>query len=68
MGVSKLSKYTSLDRLSEIAINVYNSKHGSFLRAMADAYLKADISNKAILRSVWVEIINKHDLGSEAED
>ena len=55
----------NLDRLSEIAINVYNSKHGSFLRAMADAYLKADISNKALLCPVWVEFINRYDLASD---
>lgn len=52
----------SLDRLDEIALNVFHGKRGSFLKAFADTWLRADNSNKLILRSVWKELIHKYDL------
>jgi len=56
-----------VDRLSEIAVQVYHSDRDAFLKAMADAWLKADPSDKRILRPAWVAIVIKHGLAKEAE-
>ena len=54
-------------RLDKIATNVVNSDHGSFLKAIADAWLLADNSNKRILRSGWAAIVTKHGLAEEVD-
>lgn len=56
-----------LQRMNEIAVNVYNSKRGSFLKAMADTWLRADPFNKRILRQAWQAFIVKYSLDEEAE-
>ena len=55
-------------RLSDIAVRIYNSSHGDFLRTLAHAWLRADMSNKRILRPCWSAIVTKYDLDKEAED
>ena len=55
-------------RLSEIAYAVYNSNRGSFLKAIADAWMKADPFNKMILAPAWMRIITKYDLEKEASN
>lgn len=57
----KLGTFT----LNYIVVEVYHSKHGSFLKAIADAWLKADVPNKGILRPAWVAIIKKYNLEEE---
>lgn len=49
-------------RLEEIALEVYHGDRGSFVKAMADAWLKADLSNKRILQPVWRAIVTKYGL------
>ena len=51
--------------LQSIAIKVTKSLHGGFLRTFADAYLKADNSNKRILWSAWTRLIEKYQLDEE---
>jgi len=53
--------------LSLIAVNVYHSDHGSFLKAMADAWCKADPSNKRIIRQAWAAIVTKYGLEAELD-
>lgn len=53
--------------LNKIAVHVYNGNYGSFLKAVADAWLKADPKNKRILRPAWVILIDKYNLDKEAE-
>jgi hypothetical protein len=51
--------------LDSVAANVYNSKdYSHFLRAFADAWLRADPLHKQILTSVWVKLIEMHGLDS----
>lgn len=58
---------TEVKRLVEIACDVYNSDRSDFLRTLADAWLKADKSNKRILREAWAAIVIKYDLAKEDE-
>ena len=53
--------------LNEIAINVHHGDRGSFLKAIADAWLKADPSNKRILMPAWAAIVTKYDLEEDLE-
>ncbi|MBA7685888.1 hypothetical protein ES703_94319 [subsurface metagenome] len=53
--------------LDDIARNIINSRHGSFLKSIADAWLRADRDNKQILKPAWVTIIEKYGLDKEAE-
>lgn len=53
------------ERLHEIAVCVVNSKHGDFLKSFADAYLRADQANEAILRDTWTVLIQKYSLDEE---
>lgn len=55
-------------KLNEIAVNVVKSSRGSFLKAFADAWLKADPENKDILRPAWIVIIDKYQLDQEYEE
>lgn len=48
--------------LDDIAVDVYHGKRGSFVKAMATAWSKADPSNKLIIRPAWKAIIAKYDL------
>lgn len=54
-------------RLNEIAIHVVHSDHGSFLRSLAEAWLRADSFNKRILMPAWAVIVVKYSLDEEAE-
>lgn len=56
------------ERLDEIAVQVYNSKRGSFLKAMADTWLRADIYNKRILWPAWTSFIERYSLDEEARE
>ena len=51
-----------VDRLSCIAMDVYRGNRGSFLKAIADAWCKADPNNKRILRPAWTRIVEKYGL------
>ncbi|MBA7576104.1 hypothetical protein ES708_17941 [subsurface metagenome] len=44
-----------------------NSDRGSFLKAMAHAWLKADFSNKRILQPAWATIVTKYGLEVKAD-
>ena len=54
-----------LERLDEIAVQVFHSSRGSFLKSMADTWCRADIYNKRILWSAWVQLIEKYSLDEE---
>lgn len=58
---------TQFGRLDRIALHVFNSGRGSFLKVMADAWLKADAENKMILLPAWLVLIDKYDLEDELE-
>lgn len=51
--------------LTSIAVDVYHSTRGSFLKAMADAWCKADMYNRRILQIAWEKIIKKYSLDEE---
>ena len=53
--------------LNKIAVHVYNGNYGSFLKAVADAWLCTNAENKRILRPAWVVLIDKYNLDKEAE-
>lgn len=52
----------AVTRLHDIAIDVGNSDRGSFLKAMALAWLRADPANQRILWEAWEAIITKYGL------
>lgn len=54
--------------LQIIAIEVSNSKHGDFLKHVANAWLIADRQNKLILKATWVVLIEKYRLDKEYAD
>ncbi len=54
-----------VEHLIEIACAVYNSDRSDFLKTFADAWLKADKSNKRILKPAWSAIVVKYALGNE---
>ena len=56
---SYLVEFELLDR---IAVDVFHSRRGGFLRMFADAWLGADAENKRILRPAWLELIRKYSL------
>lgn len=47
--------------------NGYNH-HGDFLRGFAEAYIRADRDNQAILRPAAVALIEKYNLQSYAKE
>jgi len=49
----------------DIARFVLSSEHGGFLKAFADAWLRADPDNKRLLQKAWANIIVKYDLNAE---
>lgn len=51
--------------LREIAVHAVHSNHGDFLKACADAYLRADQENEKILRPAWLMLIEKYRLDKE---
>ena len=53
-------------RLTEIAVEVYNSDRGVFLKGMAHAWIWADSSDRRILRPAWLAIVTKYSLAEEA--
>ena len=54
-----------VELLNEIAVHVVDSDHGSFLKALADAWLRADPFNKRILRPAVKAIAVKYALEEE---
>jgi len=54
-----------VERLDNVAQHVVASTHGDFLKALAEAWLRADRSNKRILFSAWAAIVVKYDLDKE---
>lgn len=52
-------------RLDEIAIEVYHGKRGSFVKALADVWCRADPSNKRIVKPAWEAIVVKYDLAED---
>lgn len=59
--------HINLITLNRIATNVVHSNHGSFLKALADTWLRSDVENRAILRPAWTKIVKKYNLDKEAE-
>ncbi len=53
--------------LEDIARLIRYSKHGYFVKALAQAWLHADRDDKEIIRPGWVEIIHKYNLNKESE-
>ena len=52
----------TVTRLHDIAVDVLSSHRGSFVKALAVAWLRADPSNRRILREAWEAIITKYGL------
>lgn len=50
-----------------IMINIHNGvgNHGSFVKSIADAYIKADFENRVLLDTVMDQIIIKYNLNQE---
>jgi len=42
-----------------------HSNHGGFLKTFAEAYLRADMENKEILKEAWERLIVKYELAEE---
>lgn len=59
---------TKLGDLDTVAIRILQSRHGSFLKAFADAWLKADPYNKGILKTAWLALIEKYDLDTREKE
>jgi len=59
---------TKLGDLDAVALRILQSRHGSFLKAFADAWLKADHYNKGILKTAWLALIEKYDLNTEEKE
>lgn len=57
--------FLTLNDLDIIAVEVYHSQHGSFLKSFADAWCRADPGNKRILRAAWQTLITKYKLYDE---
>jgi len=58
-------KINEKEDLHRIAVEVHRSKHGSFLKAFAAAYMRADQQNKALLRPTWLNLIEEYELDKE---
>jgi len=52
-------------RLNEISVAVSRSDLGSFLKAIADAWWKADPSDQRILKPAWEAFVVKYSLEEE---
>uniref|UniRef100_A0A6M3LTZ3 Uncharacterized protein n=1 Tax=viral metagenome TaxID=1070528 RepID=A0A6M3LTZ3_9ZZZZ len=61
-------KLKEKEDLHRIAVEVHRSKHGSFLKAFAAAYMRADQQNKARLRPTWLNLIEEYELDKEYLD
>jgi len=48
--------------LTIIAVEVRDSKHGSFITSMARAWSVADPGNKSLIRSAWSRVIARYAL------
>jgi len=55
----------AVERLNAVAGYVADSNHGDFLKALADAWLLADASNRRILKPAWAAIVAKYTLEVE---
>ena len=51
--------------LQIIAVEVASSRHGDFLKHVANAYLTADTLNKRLLEDVWATFVAKYLLDEE---
>ena len=60
-----LVEFNSLDKM---AIAVAHSNHGSFLKSYADAWLRADVPNKRLMKPVWLVLIDKYSLDKDLEE
>ena len=54
-------------RLDDVARAVVYSSHGDFLKSFANAWLRADMWNKRILREAWERLVEKYDLVRDLE-
>lgn len=54
-----------IEQLNHIAVEVINSDHGAFLKAMAGAWIRADPENREILKEAWERLIKKYRLDEE---
>ena len=61
-GRVNFNDIVDLEKLNAVALKILKSRHGSFLKAFADAWLKADSYNKGILKTAWLTLIEKYDL------
>ena len=59
---------TDLEDLDAVALQILRSRHGNFLKAFADAWLKADPHNKGILKTAWLTLIEKYDLNPKEKE
>ena len=59
---------TDLGDLDAVAVRILQSRHGSFIKAFADAWLKADPYNKGILKTAWITLIEKYDLHTNEKE
>ena len=58
-----------LKKLNAVALQILHNRHGNFIKAFANAWLKADPYNKEILKTAWLNLIEKYDLDMrEKED
>ena len=58
---------TEFGRLDDVARAVVYGSRGSFLKAFANAWLRADPFNKRILREAWDRLVEKYDLVRDLE-
>ena len=48
-----------------MAIEVAQSRHGDYLKHLAQAYVKADRENKQMMKPFWSATVNKYGLEVE---
>lgn len=51
-----------VERLNRIAVDVYHGNRESFIKAMAEAWERADPTNKRIILPAWEAIVVKYGL------
>lgn len=56
---------SSYIEMNIIAVEVTRSKHGSFLKHVANAWNTADPGNKLLMEQLWRSLIRKYDLAKE---
>ena len=48
-----------------VAVEVAQSRHGDYLKHLAQAYLKADMDNKWMMKPFWSDTVDKYGLELE---